>query len=1037
MKHCTRLIWTVLASLFPTALPTVAQTPPCGTTISAAGTLVTFDSDLICPPGFTGYALHVEADDVVVDGAGFAVDAPDANRLISVAEANGVTIENLDLSDQPTTGVVFEQVSGSTIRNVDASGIGGIGARNGIYVGPGSHDNLVIGNTVHDRQWGIKTAETFDSQYTSNDLTDNVVGLHSTGGNGNSFTDNDVSRATSWGVLLDSEETPTFGGNVYMDCYRALLIAEMDSITLADLDFSVWNITATVLNLSLTNSTITGVNASGTSGEGAGIYLGPGSRNNVVSNNTVHGRKWGISAVETLDSQYTGNDLADNQQGLSALDGRGNVVTDNTVSRATSWGVVLAREVDVTLEGTVYLNCEQGLSMTEMDSVTLSDLDFSGWAINRTVLSLSLTNSTITRVDASGISGLGSGIHLGPGSRNNMVSDNTVHGRMWGISTSETLDSQFSDNDLTDNENGLESRGGRGNSYIANDVSRSTSWGIVVEEESALVQDNTCDGSLKGIVLVDGIGGLISGNHVTGAEDRGIYLNRQAGPEVRDNLIADGLQDGLVIWDSTDVVLYHNNVFGNDRWQVNSNGPIELSHQGEGGFWGRSEPGNLFVAGEDSNSPDVVDSFPYCAQDGWLFGLDPGACSTDLPTLTIPQGITAAAGEGADVPVELAAAGWPLAGVAFSVDYDESCLGFDPADADTDGLPDAIAVHVPADFQTTITFDPADTDGEIDVSIADIGPSIATLPDGPVVSITLSALCPPPPGSPLVAPVGFSDDPAASFSDNQGQDVDGLTRDGWVEIFGGVRGDCNGNNTVTVADEVALGLEIFDGDGSFWLDAAGGTYPGSPVGCDANADTAIDAGDLSCVHLLIFGGTCAAESHTPAPMTGPELTLAGGLAVEPGQPVWVAIDFAAQGSSVNSVAFSLDLDPSRFWIDPRDSDGDGVPDAVRLLNPPPLAAVSVDVADAGGEIDFLFADLAATLAEGELVAIELLPLATGQVMDGLDFSLRPSASFGGTDGVSVPGRARVAGSAIFADGFESGDLAGGWTVQSVAHAMIR
>lgn len=69
-------------------------------------------------------------------------------------------------------------------------------------------------------------------------------------------------------------------------------------------------------------------------------------------------------------------------------------------------------------------------------------------------------------------------------------------------------------------------------------------------------------------------------------------------------------------------------------------------------------------------------------------------------------------------------------------------------------------------------------------------------------------------------------------------------------------GDGNGDGQVDAGDITACVLEIFDGDGAFWLDAPGGTFPGT-TGCDANADTTIDAGDITCTVLLIFDGAGA------------------------------------------------------------------------------------------------------------------------------------------------------------------------------------
>jgi hypothetical protein len=67
------------------------------------------------------------------------------------------------------------------------------------------------------------------------------------------------------------------------------------------------------------------------------------------------------------------------------------------------------------------------------------------------------------------------------------------------------------------------------------------------------------------------------------------------------------------------------------------------------------------------------------------------------------------------------------------------------------------------------------------------------------------------------------------------------------------RGDCNVDGQVDAADLTSLVLEIFDGDGDAAMDVPGGSFPGNPRGCDPNADSRINAGDLACGALLIFG----------------------------------------------------------------------------------------------------------------------------------------------------------------------------------------
>jgi hypothetical protein len=69
-------------------------------------------------------------------------------------------------------------------------------------------------------------------------------------------------------------------------------------------------------------------------------------------------------------------------------------------------------------------------------------------------------------------------------------------------------------------------------------------------------------------------------------------------------------------------------------------------------------------------------------------------------------------------------------------------------------------------------------------------------------------------------------------------------------------GDCNGDQMVSAPDLTGVVLEILDGDGDRAVDTPGGSYRGNP-GCDGNQDSIVDAGDLSCVVLLIFSGANA------------------------------------------------------------------------------------------------------------------------------------------------------------------------------------
>ena len=388
------------------------------------------------------------------------------------------------------------------------------------------------------------------------------------------------------------------------------------------------------------------------------------------------------------------------------------------------------------------------------------------------------------------------------------------------------------------------------------------------------------------------------------------------------------------------------------------------------------------------------------------------------PELLIRSRIPAAGNEPVVVPVEFNSNGQDIASVAFSVDYNQACLDFDPSDGNLDGIPDAITFLSPPSFTNVVTTDLGDADGELDFLVFNVPPT-EVLPDGVVVNITFTTTCTPPPGQRLLIPTPFSSDPVASFGDTAGQDVPGQSVGGSVEVLSGLRGDCNGDGFVSAGDLSACGLEVFDGDGNFWLDVIGGSFAGSPVGCDANADTVVDAGDVSCKGELIFGRPCAGQAVS----ADVRLSLPADLLAEVGGAVQVPVHFESDGQAISSVIFTLDFDQSLLSFDSTDSDSDGVPDAVQFHGVASnVQSVSLESEGGTGSLRFLVSDLAETprvLLDGLLVTVTLDLLTTADELNSaVRFSRFPAASFGDVLGRSVGGRANEV---LFEDGFESGD----------------
>lgn len=153
------------------------------------------------------------------------------------------------------------------------------------------------------------------------------------------------------------------------------------------------------------------------------------------------------------------------------------------------------------------------------------------------------------------------------------------------------------------------------------------------------------------------------------------------------------------------------------------------------------------------------------------------------PTLAIPTEVVAGSANTVTVPVNFRTNGASIAAIVFSIDFDQTCLHFDASDHDGNTRPDSIRFNIPAQMSGTVTYDPADTQGELDIVIADYAPPITALPDRDnLVAITFTATCIPSPGQVIVAPIQFSTAPMPSFSDPIGHSVSGATINGSVEI---------------------------------------------------------------------------------------------------------------------------------------------------------------------------------------------------------------------------------------------------------------
>lgn len=220
-------------------------------------------------------------------------------------------------------------------------------------------------------------------------------------------------------------------------------------------------------------------------------------------------------------------------------------------------------------------------------------------------------------------------------------------------------------------------------------------------------------------------------------------------------------------------------------------------------------------------------------------------------------------------------------------------------------------------------------------------------------------------------------------------------------------GNCNGQGGLDAGDLTAWGLEFFDGDdNSKWYHTpnsiGGGTFDGSPYGCNANKNSQIDAGDLTCIGILYFGGVCNPAVVAASSTTTASLAVSSDLSAAPGATIDVPILLTSAGNHVSAAAFAVDFDASVLAFDATDANGDGLPDGVSLNIPSGLFTM-VNYNATESRIEILVTGMALPfpqLADGTLATVKLMVNADASSSEtAIQIA---SGSLGNDEGMPVP-----------------------------------
>jgi len=418
----------------------------------------------------------------------------------------------------------------------------------------GGNGNEFIGNTVSGSYVGIHIASgSQNATLTGNTLLNNkfnlIIEISIAVEGGNTVTNRFL------GYNIDATNTVDGKPILYLKNEVGTVI---DSSSNAGMVYCIQCDGVTIKDLTVSNN-----------GTGVGLVA---TTNSLVSNITAIDNHFGIQLINSdsntvkenhivkIDTKPKADQVGEIREysGVFVANGNNNVIRENTIDIASrfSSGVRLLNAVDFDPD-------------TETFTILFTN-------------TLNLIKENLIRMD--GFTGIS--FHIG--NNNNKVTENTIMGPELHVVLSDSSNNEFREN-LMINGGAIQLVGGFTTSPTDGNVFRDN---VNIDGTEHFGFGFGFDGSLRVPIM-----------------EAGFTIDGATNTIINDNLIARMKGDGLLLQNAASTQVSQNDIFQNEGFQANSDPPIELSVDGEGNFWGRTEE-PLFIPGVDSNSLDVVDSFP-------------------------------------------------------------------------------------------------------------------------------------------------------------------------------------------------------------------------------------------------------------------------------------------------------------------------------------------------------------------------------------------------------------------------------------------
>ena len=560
--------------------------------------------------------IYIERDNIVIDGAGFTIQAD--TRGIVLSERNNVTVKNVKIGINGGYGIYLVDTSNCLISNNTITG----DAYN-LYLWR-STNNTIERNTITNAFRGILIYDSFNNSILENLVTDGVVGIELENCANNILRNNqmrnnranfEVSSYPTHKVVNDVDTSNTIDGSpIYF------WIEQKDQIIPTNAGFVVLvNCTGiTVQNLHLskngrgillfstTSSTIT-QNTIISTRSGRGIEIVHSSSNNITENN-IQNFSSGIRLSESDYNMLTKNTIVHNDLGIvTESNSNQNMISENEIF-SNDYGINEGGGNNILSENKITAN-DYGISVHSSGN-TISDNIISG--NNEMGIILDAGSNTLTGNNVTNNNNFGIYISSGNTLRNNMMSNNRYNFDVRGSNFENDVDTS----NLVD---------GKPIIYWVNQqdktVFQDAGYVALVKCENITVQNLDLSSNADGIFLAYTNHSTITGNILTnnnnGITFWGSSNNRIVGNNIRENgngiFFSGAMYLGGFHYPSPNNVIHYNNFVDNENnvadvawsaWWQDLTPAINI--------WDRDNEGNYWsnYNGTESNSDEIGEA-PY------------------------------------------------------------------------------------------------------------------------------------------------------------------------------------------------------------------------------------------------------------------------------------------------------------------------------------------------------------------------------------------------------------------------------------------